>query len=266
MLRVSLAPVTILAAMMPNSASAKQLIYQCIGDGYFTEVKVVDGEWFERGRGEDWKGVGCKLAGGAGESGTTSASCRLSDDRISVSVPLVRMEAGSGIATPAIDKTLVYSSRTYSFSYRNLRGDPASIPCETYREGRAAPWKAWPLSRKLAAGLPFLLVLDRSALELKKGNWYHDAGRWAVIEGQFHPASGTWSSRGVGFNPVGNPLQSCPKGRQCGGVHERGKTLDRPYRPEKGEIIVFGQELAFDNAGAVLKAGRKVGTIVSPDY
>lgn len=266
MLRASFAPITVLAAMMPTTASATQLIYQCIADGYFTEVKIVDGEWFERGRGEDWKSAGCKQGGGARGSGTAKATCRLSKDRISVSMPLVRMEAGSGTAVPTIDKTLTYSSRTYAFSYRNLREKPASIPCQAYREGRAAPWKAWPLSRKLAAGLPFVLVLDRSSLELKKGDWYHDSGRWAVIEGQFYPASGTWSSRGVGFNPVGNPLHSCPRGIPCGGIHERGKTLHRPYRPEKGELIVFGQELAFDNAGSVLKAGRKIGTIVSPDY
>ena len=118
------------------------------------------------------------------------------------------------------------------------------------------------LSQRLAAGGKYVLVTRRDLFPVKS----EGRDSWIAIEGYYVPKTGTWTSSAQGFPTPGTPWHSCPAESWCGGIHERGKVLERWYRPEQHEIVVIGQKLTFDEQGRAFLAGRQIGMLFSPDF
>ena len=118
------------------------------------------------------------------------------------------------------------------------------------------------LAGRLAAGRHYVMITRRNRFPR------HSEGLddWFTIDGYYRPTDGTWTSNAIGFPTPGTPWHSCPRGAECGGIHEPGMSLERWYRPEQNELVLIGQRLTFDAEGRVFHDGRQIGLIVTPDF
>lgn len=135
-------------------------------------------------------------------------------------------------------------------------GEPSPAPAQT------APAAPNPLAQRLAEGRPYVLVTRRDLFP--RASEGRDS--WFTISGYYRPEDGIWTSDATGFPTPGTPWHSCPRGAQCGGIHEPGMALERRYRPENGELVIIGQRLTFDAQGRVFQGDRQVGVVLVPDF
>ena len=250
---------------LPAAALAQGPVYRCIGQGFVQDLRIEAGEWYTRRPGEgDWAAKGCGRTRAEGRS-TIAITCSAAGDR-HVAHQVQTYSDGSTMARRETfdQRELLYVS---AWAQQIERGGGTQLSCEILADPEAPVAQGWSLSRKIAAGLPFLLITEQQALRLRPGDWSWPRGRWVMIEGRYHPDGGTWDVTGVGFDPGRtNPYHSCPATAGCGGIHERGFTLDRPYRPEDRELVAFGQAFTFDESGSLFFEGRRVGMVVVPAF
>jgi hypothetical protein len=253
----------LVAFALPTAAVAEAPIYRCIGDGIVQDLRIEAGEWYARTPGEgDWTAKGCGQPRTEGGS-TIAITCSADGDRL-VARQVQTYSDGSSMVR---QETLDMRARSYTNAWAQQIADGSGdrVSCEILTDPNAPVGQGWNLSRKIAAGLPFVFITEREALRLRPGDWTYPRGRWVMIEGRYHPFGGTWDVNGVGFDPGRtNPYHSCPAATGCGGVHQQGFTLDRPYRPEDHEFVAFGQTFTFDEAGSVFFEGVRVGLLVVP--
>lgn len=257
------ASLLLLALSLPAASLAQAPIYRCIGNGFVQDVRIEAGEWYIRRPGEgDWRAKGCGQSRAEGGS-TIAVTCSAEGGRHVAR----QVQTYSGGSTMARLETLDTSALRYTSAWAQQieNGGGDHVSCEILTDPEAPVGQGWSLSRKIAAGLPFVLVTGREALRLRPGEWAWPQGRWVMVEGRYHPEDGTWAVSGVGFDPGRtNPYHSCPATTRCGGIHEAGFTLDRPYRPENHELVAFGRTFTFDEAGSVFLEGRRIGMLAVP--
>jgi hypothetical protein len=138
-------------------------------------------------------------------------------------------------------------------------GEPSPGPAQTQSPPPAAPNR---LAQLLAAGRPYVLITRRELFP--RASEGRDS--WFTISGYYRAEDGIWTSDATGFPTPGTPWHSCPRGAQCGGIHEPGMALERWYRPENGELVIIGQRLTFDAQGRVFQGERQVGVVMVPDF
>lgn len=258
----------LVCAISSTTAFAQQArSYRCIIEGSKQDIRFQGSDWYVRSNGKGaWKSIGCGAGPGSG-AGKPKTECSR-DGSTHRAVTTTAYDDGSGsVRRETVDTSrLAYASE--SGNSAPLRGQCAVLASDDDR-----PEEAWSLSRKISAGLPFLLVSDRESLDLRPGDWEYAKGRWVVLEGKYHPYSGTWAMNGVGFNPgKTNSYHSCPPYHltpknlpACGGVHQAGYTMDRWYKPEERSLVAFGRVYTFDETGAVFAEGKLIGRLVVPN-
>lgn len=254
----------LLLSVSATGAYAQGAGYRCIIGGYKQDLKFEGDAWYLRGGGKGWGPLGC---GTAKEAPRERIECSRDNGQY-VATITTSFDDGSGSV-----RRLTFDPKALSYSSTSPNSSPAQGDCAVLATDSARPEDAWSLSRKLAAGLPFLLVSTREMLNLRPGKWEYPRGYWVILEGKYHPDSGTWAANGVGFDPgATNSYHSCPPSRMrpaylpaCGGVHQAGFTMDRWYKPQELSLVIFGRVLQFDESGTVRAEGKTIGRLMVPD-
>ena len=262
--------------MLASAAIAEATVYRCVVEGGQYDVKIVDGEWFERRPQESaaWTAKGCGTTSEkSGEK--TKVACQQGADHF-----VAAIGTAGCCGTKVRSQSLNFAKLRYSFfdhaqpvsetePQLDMAGD-----CAVLASDDARPIEAWPLAKKIANGLPFVLATRQGGLKLRPGDWrYPERHSYFLhFEGKYYPGSGTWSTSAVGFDPHrSNSYHSCAPDRPadrrppCGGVHQPGYVMDRAYTPEKNELVAFGTVYRFDEAGTVWLDGKPVAKIAVPD-
>ena len=263
------------AAGSTAALAEEATMVRCITDGAKTDFKLVGSAWLERKPDKaDWTPKGCGTSvqrAGA----TVRMDCTIEGDaRVAVTTTTWPNSSSTWVTR----ETLLPKVPSYevAFSDRGVIGDrdPTAGSCAILASEDARPEDSWSLSRKLAAGLPFLIVTAPDGVTLRPGDWEYPKGRWVVLEGSYYVNSGTWSARGVGFDPGRtNSAHSCPPYAllpkhtpPCGGIHQPGYTMDRWYKPDQRDLVVFGHVYRFDESGALFAGDKRVGRVLVPDF
>jgi hypothetical protein len=142
---------------------------------------------------------------------------------------------------------------------QTMQGAPSAGPAQAQPPAPAAPNA---LAGLLAAGRPYVLFTRRDLFP--RASEGRDS--WFTISGYYRAEDGVWTSDATGFPTPGTPWHSCPRGAQCGGIHEPGMPLERWYRPENNELVIIGQRLTFDAQGRVFHGERQIGVLLAPDF
>ena len=267
---------TATTALLAGPAMAEATVYRCVVEGGQYDVKIVDGEWYERRpqETEAWTPKGC---------GTTSEKAG-QKTKIACEQGADNFVAAIGTAGCCETKVRAQSLNVVKLRYSFFdHPQPASETepkldmagdCAVLASDGARPIEAWPLAKKIANGMPFVLATRQGGLKLRPGDWrYPERHSYFLhFEGKYYPGSGTWSTSAVGFDPHrSNSYHSCAPDRPgdhrppCGGIHQPGYVMDRAYTPEKNELVAFGTVYRFDETGTVWLDGRPVAKIVVPD-
>lgn len=264
----------LLLAGQGSAAAAQDAVFRCLVEGNKQDFRVSGGQWYERRPKEtmEWTPLGC---GDTMEvEGKTHRRTTCGEDAGELfAVTATSHGARAQILDPAGLRYSFYHSLKFEGETRpppDMAGD-----CAVLEREDADPTGAWPLSKKLANGMPFVLATTREGIRLRPGDWkFPDRHSYFVhFDGRYHPLGGTWSVSAVGFDPHGiNSYHSCPPYDQlprnapiCGGIHQPGHVMDRWYRPEDKEFVAFGYAYQFDEQGIVYSGDRPVARIMVPD-
>ncbi|TFI59313.1 hypothetical protein E2493_05595 [Sphingomonas parva] len=258
----------VLLAVCSTAALAEEAAtFRCVNNGFKQDYRISSEDWLVREAGQaDWKPIGCGK-----ERPDAGAVLRIDCSVRDGSFVVERVSTYPGGSRMVLRRTVDPS--TLAYSVQSNADAPETGACAKLENDEARPEDGWSLSRKLSLGLPFLLVTDARSLQLRPGEWTWPNGRWVIIEGKYHTDSGTWDVGGVGFNPGRtNSAHSCPPDAlraktlpPCGGIHQAGYSMDRWYRPEEHDLVVYGRVYRYDEGGAVYSEGKRIGRLIVPD-
>lgn len=268
------------AAMLlgfPTAAMAQDAAtHRCVVQGGKHDVRIVDGEWYERRPAEtsEWTAKGCGTTGV--KDGTPTKIVCAQDGGSYVAATGKAGCCGTTVSGQALDT----NNLRYAFHYRiDPKAETMAPPdmagdCAVLESEDARPIDAWPLSKKIANGMPFVIATKEGGLKLRPGDWKYPERHsyFLTFTGKYYPDTGTWSVSAVGFDPHRvNSYHSCapyelrPKHTRCGGIHQEGHSMDRWYKPEEHDLAAFGYAYTFDEAGTVFFEGKPVAAIMVPN-
>lgn len=262
-----------LLSAYPTGAIAETAMYRCLVEGGKYDFKLVNGEWHERRPAEtmEWTSLECGATVELEGKTYPKVTCGKEGDE-SFAVTGTSLGARAQILDPV---KLRYSFH-HNLKYEGDTRPPADMAgdCAVLESDEARPIAAWPLSKKLANGLPFVLATKRDGLKLRPGDWeYPNARYFLTFDGKYHPLGGTWALGAIGFDPHRvNSFHTCPpynlrpkNAPICGGIHQEGHQMDRWHKPEDHELAAFGYAYTFDEAGTVYYEGKPVAKLMVPD-